>query len=571
MSKEILYVVDAIANEKNVDREIIFEAVEIALATATRKKNNPDMDVKVDIDRETGEYETFRQWEVLDDESEEFESTERQILHSYAKSAGHDLEIGEFVREPIESIEFGRIAAQTAKQVIVQKVRQAERERIVEGFRDRIGTLVLGTVKRVDRRGIVLDMGDNAEALIPREEMLPKDMVRPGDRMRGYLKEIIDGGRGPQIIISRTDSNLLIELLKLEVPEIGQEMIDIMAAARDPGSRAKIAVRANMPNLDPVGACVGMRGSRIQTVTNELNDERVDIIPWDDDIATFVINAMKPAEVLSIVVDEEKKVMRIGVDEDQLSQAIGKGGQNVRLASELTGWQLDIMSDVQAEEESQKETALLQDKFIESLDIDEDIASILVEEGFTSLDDLVYYFDDVCAIEEFNEELAEELRTRAQNALLTQAISGNSGSPAEDLLGMDTMDNALAYKLAAKGIYTMEDLAEQATDELSDIEGMTEERAGELIMIARAPWFADEESSGSIEPSASDEPSTNEEPSASEEPSANKEEPSTTEEPSDSKEASTDTEATADEKSSTSEEESSIDEKTSVKTDAENG
>ncbi len=492
MSKEILYVVDAISNEKNVDREIIFEAVEIALATATRKKNNPEMDVKVIIDRKTGEYETFRQWEVLDDESEEFESTERQILLSYAKKAGHDVEVGDYIMEPIESVEFGRIAAQTAKQVIVQKVRQAERERIVEGFRDRLGTLVLGTVKRVDRRGIVLDMGDNAEALIPREEMLPKDMARPGDRMRGFLKEIIDSGRGPQIIVSRTDPKLLIELLKLEVPEIGQEMIDIMAAARDPGSRAKIAVRANMPNLDPVGACVGMRGSRIQTVTNELNDERVDIIPWDEDIATFVINAMKPAEVLSIVVDEESKTMRIGVEEDQLSQAIGKGGQNVRLASELTGWQLDIMSAEQAAEETQKEHDLLLDMFIENLDIDEDIASILVDEGFISLDELVYDFEDVCAIEEFNEELATELRSRAQNALLTQAISGNTGSPAKDLLEMETMDNTLAYKLAAKGIYTMEDLAEQATDELLDIEGMTEERAGELIMIARAPWFADE-------------------------------------------------------------------------------
>ena len=499
MSKEILYVVDAIANEKNVDREIIFEAVEVALATATRKKNHSEYSVKVDIDRETGDYRTFRQWEVIDDEDENFESTERQILISYAKKDGHDVEVGDFIREPIDSVEFGRIAAQTAKQVIAQKVRQAERERIVDGFRDRIGSLVLGIVKRVDRRGIVLDMGENAEALIPRDQMLPKDMVRPGDRMRGYLQEITESGRGPQMIVSRTDANLLIELLKMEVPEIGQEMIDIMAAARDPGSRAKIAVRANMPNLDPVGACVGMRGSRIQTVTNELNDERVDIIPWDDDIATFVINAMKPAEVLSIVVDEDSKVMRIGVDEDQLSQAIGKGGQNVRLASELTGWQLDIMSDAEATEETQKEQTLLLDMFIESLDIDEDIASILVEEGFQTLDELVYDFEDVCEIEEFNEELAEELRSRAQNALLTQAISGNSGAPAEDLLEMDTMDNTLAYKLASKGIYTMEDLAEQATDDLLDIEEMTEERAGQLIMTARAPWFADEEASANTE------------------------------------------------------------------------
>jgi N utilization substance protein A len=494
MSKEILYVVDAVSNEKNVSPEIIFDAVETALATATRKKNNPEMDVRVTIDRETGDYETFRRWKVMDDEDEEFESTERQILLSYAKEQGHDLEVGDYIEEPIESIEFGRIAAQTAKQIIVQKVRQAERERIIDAFRDRVGKLILGTVKRVDRRGIILDMGDNAEALIPREDMLPKDMVRPGDRMRGYLKEIREEGRGPQMIVSRTDVNLLVELLKLEVPEIGQEMIDIMGAARDPGSRAKIAVRANIPNLDPVGACVGMRGSRIQTVTNELNDERVDIIPWDEDIAQFVINAMKPAEVLSIYVDDDNKSMRIGVDEEQLSQAIGRNGQNVRLASELTGWKLDIMDENAVEEENRKETQTLVDRFIEQLDVGEDVASILVDEGFTSLDELIYDFDDVCAIDEFNEELAEELRSRAQNALLTQAITGNGGTPEQDLLEMDGMDSELAYKLAAKGVCSMEDLAEQAVDELLDIEGMTEERAGELIMTARAPWFAEESS-----------------------------------------------------------------------------
>ena len=494
MSKEILYVVDAVSNEKNVDKEVIFEAVEIALATATRKKTNPKMDVRVAIDRTTGDYETFRRWAVIDDEDENFESTERQILYSYAKNEGYeDLEVGDFIEEPIDSIRFGRIAAQTAKQVIVQKVRQAERERIVEGFRDRVGQLVLGTVKRIDRRGIILDMGDNAESTIPREEMLPRSNARVGDRMRGYLKEIREDARGPQIIVSRTSESFLIELLKLEVPEIGQELIDIMGAARDPGSRAKIAVRSNVPNLDPVGACVGMRGSRIQTVTNELNDERVDIIPWDEDIATFVINAMKPAEVLSIIIDEDKQVMRIGVDDDQLSQAIGKGGQNVRLASELTGWKLDIMTETEAEEQSQQEQLEILNLFTEKLDIDEDIATILFEEGFTTLDELIYDFDDVCAIEEFNEDLANELRSRAQNALLTQAIGGDTASPADDLLEMDTMDEELAHKLAQKGICTMEDLAEQATDELLDIEGMTKERAGELIMIARAPWFAEDD------------------------------------------------------------------------------
>ncbi|MCK5896508.1 MAG: transcription termination/antitermination protein NusA, partial [Cocleimonas sp.] len=350
MSKEILYVVDAMSNEKNVNSEIIFEAIEIALATATRKRYGMEMDIRVDIDKTTGDYQSFRRWEVLDDEDPEFESPEKQILHSYAKARGLTLEIGEFIEEPIDSVEFGRIAAQTAKQVIVQKIRQAERERVVENFRDRMGQLVLGTVKRTDRRGIVLDLGDNAEAIIPRDQMIPRENVRVGDRLRGLLKEIREDARGPQMIVSRTANEFLIELIKLEVPEIGQEMIEVMGCARDPGSRAKIAVQALMPNLDPIGACVGMRGSRIQTVTNELNNERVDIIPWDEDIARFIINAMQPAEVLSIVVDEDKNSMDIGVEEEKLSQAIGKGGQNVRLASELTGWTLNVMSENDAEE-----------------------------------------------------------------------------------------------------------------------------------------------------------------------------------------------------------------------------
>ncbi len=492
MSKEILYVVDAVSNEKNVDKDLIFGAVETALATATRKKWAQDIEIRVSIDRQSGNYKTYRRWLVLDDESEEFDSIHKQILQSYAKDKGADLEPGEYLEEEVDSIEFGRIAAQAAKQVIVQKVRQAEREKVIDNFRDRVGKLILGTVKRTDRRGIIVDLGENAEALVPREEMLAKDQIRTGDRLRGYLKEIKEDNRGPQMIISRTDVNFLIELLKLEVPEIGQEMIEIMGAARDPGSRAKIAVRANVPNLDPVGACVGMRGSRIQTVTNELNEERVDIIPWDSDIATFVINSMKPAEVLSIVVDEEKKSMRIGVDDNQLSQAIGKNGQNVRLASELTGWQLDILPESEAEKESEREQQTLIDKFMDQLGIDEDIASILVEEGFTSLDELVYDYDDVVAIDEFNEDIANELRNRAQNALLTVAITSGGKTPQEDLLNMDGMDNELAYKLAAIDICSMDDLAEQSVDELMELEGMTEEHAAELIMTARAPWFAEE-------------------------------------------------------------------------------
>ena len=322
-----------------------------------------EIDVRVSIDRESGDYETFRRWQVIDDEDPEFESPERQILISYAKDKGLDADIGDYIEEQIESVEFGRIAAQTAKQVIVQRVRQAERERVVEAFMDRVGQLVLGTVKRTDRRGIVLDMGENAEAIIPREEMIPRENARVGDRMRGLLKEIREDIRGPQMIISRTDNNFLIELLKLEVPEIGQELIDIMGAARDPGSRAKIAVRANVPNLDPIGACVGMRGSRIQTVTNELSNERVDIIPWDDDVARFTINAMQPATVTSIVVDEDQHSMDIGVDQEKLSQAIGKGGQHVRLASELTGWTLNVMSEDDAEQKVAQETAAIIEMF----------------------------------------------------------------------------------------------------------------------------------------------------------------------------------------------------------------
>ncbi|HHC74125.1 MAG TPA: transcription termination/antitermination protein NusA, partial [Thiothrix sp.] len=337
MNKQILLVVDAVSNEKNVDPELIFEAVEIALATATRKKYAQDIEVKVYIDRKTGDYDTYRRWLIVDDEDPEFDNPEKKILYSYALQKDSEAFVGGYIEQPIESIEFGRIAAQTAKQVIVQKVREAERQRVVEAYIDRIGELIMGTVKRMDKRGIILDLGENAEALIPREEQLPREKTRVGERMRGYLKEIREEGRGPRIIISRTDTNFLLELMKLEVPEIGQEMIEIMGAARDPGSRAKIAVMSHVPNLDPVGACVGMRGSRIKAVTDELNNERVDIILWDDDIANFVIKAMAPAEVISILVDEDRQVMEISVADDKLSQAIGSGGQNVRLASELTG------------------------------------------------------------------------------------------------------------------------------------------------------------------------------------------------------------------------------------------
>ena len=496
MSKEILYVVDAVSNEKNVGKELIFEAVETALAMATRKRFGMHMDVRVAVDRTSGDYDTFRRWLVLDDEDPEFESPERQILHSYAKDRGLDVEVGDYVEESIESVEFGRIAAQTAKQVIVSKVREAEREKLVSGYRDRVGDLLMGAVKRVDRKGIFLDLGDNAEALIPHEEMIPREMAYNGSRMRGYLKEIRQEPRGPMIILSRTDTAFLIELMKLEVPEISQEMIDVMGAARDPGSRAKVAVRANLPNIDPVGACVGMRGSRIQTVTNELGGERVDIVLWDEDIATYVMNAMAPAEVLSIVVDEDNQTMDIGVDQERLSQAIGKGGQNVRLASELTGWTLNVMSVEEAEAKTLAEQQEILELFVNKLDVDEDVGVVLVEEGFSTLEEVAYVArEEFLEIEAFDEDIIDELRNRARTALLTEAISKDTPIPADDLLEMDGMDKDLAYTLAAQGVRTMEDLAEQAVDELMDIEGMDEERAAALIMTARAPWFEDEEQS----------------------------------------------------------------------------
>ena len=505
MSKEILYVVDAVSNEKNLSQEDIFEAVEIAIATATRKKYGSEQDFRVDINRETGDYDTYRRWEIMDDENPDFESPERHILKSYADDRKLGLEIGEYLEEEVESIQFGRITAQIAKQVIMQKVRQAERQKMADAFQDQVGKIVLGTVKRVDRRGIVLDLGDNSEAIIPRELMIPREIARTGDRMRGILLPIEDEGRGgPKMKVSRIDEEFLVELVKLEVPEIGQELIDIMGAARDPGSRSKIAVRANVPNLDPVGACVGMRGSRIQTVTNEMNNERVDIIPWDDDIARFVINAMQPAEVLSIVIDEDKKSMDIGVDEEMLAQAIGKGGQNVRLASQISGWTLNVMSEEEAENKTRGEQSILTSLFAEKLDVDEEVANILVEEGFSSLDEVAYVpTEEFLKIDEFDEEIVEELRSRARNALLALAITGEGGKPAQDLLEMKGMNNALAQLLASKGICTMEDLAEQATDELVEIDGIDEEQAAKLIMTAREPWFAEAEAEEQANESAS--------------------------------------------------------------------
>ncbi len=500
MNKEILMVVDVVSNEKGVAKEIIFQAIEAALASATKKRHREDIESRVLIDRETGDYETFRQWEVLPDEVDVVEFPTRQIKLSAAREKNPVLNIGEFLEEPMPSVEFGRIAAQTAKQVIVQKVREAERNQVVDAYRNRVGEMVGGIVKRVERGNVSIDLGNNAEAIIPREEMIPREAVRPGDRVRAYLKEVRSEIRGPQLFLSRTAPELLVELFKIEVPEINEGMISIISGARDPGSRAKIAVKANDARIDPIGACVGMRGSRVQAVSNELGGERVDIILWDENPAQFVINAMAPAEVASILVDEDSHSMEVAVAEENLSQAIGRGGQNVRLASELTGWELNVMSVQQADAKSEIESQELAKLFMDHLGVDEEVANILVQEGFSSIEEVAYVPESEMAdIEEFDESLVKEIRDRARDVMLTRAIVKEEKlgdvTPADDLLTMEGMDEALAYELASRGVVTMEDLAEQSIDELLEIDGLDKERAGKLIMTARIPWFATGETS----------------------------------------------------------------------------
>lgn len=497
MNKEILYVVDAVSNEKSVDKEIIFSAIEVALATATRKKRGQDIEVRVDVNRDTGEYETFRRWLVLD-EDVPMENPLGETTLDAARLDEPDIQPGDYTEEQIESVEFGRIAAQTAKQVIVQKVREAERERIVEAYRGREGELVMGTVKRVERGNVYLDLGNGVEGFIPREAMIPREAVRPGDRLRGYLKEVRSETRGPQLFISRTAPEFLVELFKLEVPEVDQGLIEILSGARDPGSRAKISVRALDARIDPVGACVGMRGSRVQSVSNEIGGERVDIILWNEDPAQFVINAMSPAEVLSLVVDEDAHSMNIAVDEEKLAMAIGRGGQNIRLASELTGWELNVMTEQEAESKTAEEGARYLQVFTEHLDVDAQVAEILVAEGFTTIEEVAYVPEaELLDIDEFDEDIVAELRSRASDYLLTQAIMTEevleNNKPEADLLAMEGMDEELANALAVKQVCTMEDLAELAVDELIEIYSMDEERAAALIMAARAPWFETEE------------------------------------------------------------------------------
>jgi len=497
MSKEILLVVDAVSNEKGVEKEVIFGAIEAALASAAKKRTMEEIECRVVIDRSNGEYETFRQWEVIDD-PELFEADTRQIMVEDAKKQDSKLEVGDFIEEPMENPEFGRIAAQAAKQVIVQRVREAERAKVVEAYKDREGELINGIVKRVERGNVWLDLGGNAEAFVPREKMIMRENVRPGDRLRGYLYEVRAEQRGPQLWITRTSPEFLIELFKLEVPEIGQGLIDILGAARDPGMRAKIAVRSNDKRTDPIGACVGMRGSRVQAVSNELSGERIDIILYDDNAPQFVINAMAPAEVKGIIVDEEKNAMDIAVDEDKLSQAIGRGGQNVRLASDLTGWQLNVMTEADAEAKTEEEANAAKKLFVDGLDVDEEIAAILVSEGFSTVEEVAYVPEpELLAVEEFDEDIVNELRSRARDSLLTQLIAAeeelDEHEPAADLLALDGMTERVGYELASRGIITQDDLAECATDELEDIPGLDEETAAALIMAARAPWFADEE------------------------------------------------------------------------------
>ena len=492
MSKEILMVAEAVSNEKGVDQEIIFEAIEQALAIATKKRYEEGANIRVVIDRETGDYDSFRWWNVVaDDEMAELGT---QFTTEEAIEKDPTLKVGDTFEEAVENIAFGRIAAQTAKQVIVQRVKDAERELIVNRYIDRVGELLSGTVKKVTRDHIVIDFGENAEGMLPREELVGREIFRINDRTRAIFQGIRDDTRGPQLLVSRATPQMLIQLFQIEVPEIAEGIIEIKAAARDPGLRAKIAVKSKDARIDPVGACVGMRGARVQAVSNDLDDERVDIVLWDDNPAQLVINAMAPAEVESIVVDEDTHSMDVAVTGDNLAQAIGKGGQNVRLASELTGWAINVLSIEDALEKQEAESSNFVESLMEALDVDEDVAVVLVEEGFTSLEEVAYVpLEEMSAIEGFDEDIAEELRARAKDALLTRALASEEQlsniEPAEDLLTMEGMDPALAYKLTAKSIITMEDLAEQAVDDLMDIDDMDEEKAAALIMTARAPWF----------------------------------------------------------------------------------
>jgi N utilization substance protein A len=489
MSREVLMLVDALAREKNVDKEIVFGALESALASATKKRFSEEADVRVSIDRDSGDYQSFRRWQVMDDET--FETPDLHIKLAEAQKRNADIQLEEYIEEPLENIDFGRIGAQAAKQVIFQKIRDAEREQILNDFMERKEHLVSGTIKRIERGNAIVEFG-KIEALLPRDQMIPKENLRVGDRIRACLLRVDRSLRGPQIILSRITPEFLVKLFELEVPEIEEKLLEIVSAARDPGSRAKIAVRSHDARLDPIGTCVGMRGSRVQAVTNELAGERIDIVLWSEDPATCVINALAPAEVTSIVVDEEKHSMDVVVEEENLAQAIGRSGQNVRLASELAGWELNIMTVEESSQKNEQEFAKIRDEFMNKLDVDEEVADILVQEGFNTLEEVAYVpLEEMLEIEAFDEATVNELRSRARNILLTQAIASEEQVEhnIEDLLKIDGMDEETARTLAGKGVGTQDDLADLDADELVELTGMDSERANQLIMTARAPWF----------------------------------------------------------------------------------
>ena len=495
MSKEILMVAEAVSNEKGVDRAVIFDAMEQALAMATKKRYEENANIRVSIDRESGNYESFRWWEVVADDV--LAELGTQLTTEEAEECDATLQVGDIYEEAVDNVEFGRIAAQIAKQVIVQKVKDAERELIIDRFRHRVGELLSGTVKKVTRDHIIVDFGDNAEGILPREELVGREIFRVNDRTRAILQSIREETRGPQLNLSRSVPEMLVQLFQIEVPEISEGIIEIKSAARDPGQRAKIAVKSKDARIDPVGACVGMRGSRVQAVSNELDEERVDIVLWDDNPAQLGINAMAPAEVESLIIDEDAGSMDVAVNEENLAQAIGKGGQNVRLASELTKWTINVMTTEDAAKKQEAESSDVVAILMEALDVDDDVATVLVDEGFTSVEEVAYVpLDEMKAIDGFDEEIAEELRARAKDALLTRALASEekltSKEPAEDLLAMDGMTKQLAEQLCAIDVVTMEDLAEQAVDDLLVIKGLDADKAGQLIMTARAPWFEEE-------------------------------------------------------------------------------
>ncbi|OGA32887.1 MAG: transcription termination/antitermination protein NusA [Betaproteobacteria bacterium RIFCSPLOWO2_12_FULL_64_23] len=493
MSREILLLVDALAREKNVNKDVVFVALELALASATKKRFSDDADVRVAVDRETGDFESFRRWQVVADEA--VENAPQQIPLSEALKQHADIQLEEFIEEPLEPIEFGRIGAQAAKQVILQKIRDAEREQILQDFLGRGEKLVTGTVKRIERGNAVIESG-RIEAVLPRDQMIPKENLRVGDRVRALLLRIDRNVRGPQLVLSRTAPEFIIELFRLEVPEIEENLLEIKSAARDPGVRAKIAVHTSDKRIDPIGTCVGMRGSRVQAVTGELGGERVDIVLWSADPAQFVIGALAPADVSSILVDEEKHGMDVVVDEANLAIAIGRSGQNVRLASELTGWTINLMSEEDSAKKHQEESAGIRSTFIEKLDVDEEVADILIQEGFSSLEEVAYVpINEMLEIDAFDENTVNELRSRARNALLVQEIASEEKVEGVDpqLLGLEGMDSHIAAKLVEAGVKTRDDLADLATDDLIEICAIDAEHAKALIMKAREHWFAEEE------------------------------------------------------------------------------